>query len=112
MKLGRVAFGQKSKYTVRMRQPQLEWDPAKNRANIQKHGVPFEEAIGVFGDEHGRILPDPEHSGDGEERFLLLGFSLMGRVLVVSHCWRRKDCVIRLISARRATRREMMTYGR
>ena len=87
------------------------WDPAKAAANVAKHGVGFEEASTVFSDEAGLLLDDPEHSAS-EDRFLLLGLSARLRVLVVVHCYRESDTVIRLISARRADRLEREAYVR
>ena len=86
------------------------WDPAKARANLTKHGVSFEEAETAFADDFARILPDPDHS-DEEDRFLLLGVSAALRVLVVVYCIREEGNVIRLISARKATRSERAQYG-
>ena len=74
-----------------------------------KHGVSFEEAQTVFWDESARLISDPDHSGE-EERFILLGYSFQARCLLVSHCYRESDSVIRLISARRATATEEETY--
>jgi uncharacterized DUF497 family protein len=88
----------------------ISWDQEKARENLRQHGVSFEEASAVFADENGRVKHDPEHSVQ-EDRFLLLGFSARGRVLVVCHAYRRKDEVIRIISARRATRNERRQYG-
>ena len=88
---------------------QFEWDPAKARINLRKHGVSFEEAETVFYDDHALLLDDPEHSGD-EDRFVLLGLSSRFRVLVVVHAYRESDAVIRLISARRATKAEQAGY--
>ncbi len=85
------------------------WDRRKARANILKHGVSFEEAQTVFLDENARLIDDPEHSR-GEERLLLLGYSVRARCLLVFHCYREAESVIRLISARRATPREEMEY--
>jgi uncharacterized DUF497 family protein len=87
---------------------EFAWDPGKARSNAAKHGVSFEEAITAFSDEGARLIDDPDHSGE-EERFLLLGYSLRARCLLVSHC-RRRGSVIRLISARRATPREEKVY--
>ena len=87
----------------------VEWDPAKARINLRKHGVSFEEAETVFYDDHALLLDDPEHSGDGD-RFVLLGLSSRFRVLVVVHTYREYDAVIRLISARRATKAEQAGY--
>jgi len=85
------------------------WDRRKARANVAKHGVSFEEAQSVFLDECARLIDDPDHSSD-EDRFLLLGYSFQARCLIVSHCYREADSVIRLISARRATAREEEMY--
>ena len=87
----------------------FEWDARKSRANKAKHGVSFEEAQSVFLDESARLIDDPDHSGD-EDRFLLLGFSFEARCLIVSHCYRESDAVIRLISARSATAQEEQIY--
>jgi uncharacterized DUF497 family protein len=88
----------------------FEWDAAKDRANRQKHGISFDEARTAFLDEHGRIMHDPDHSND-EDRFVLLGFSSALRLLVVCHCYRSGEDVIRIISARKATRKERATYA-
>ena len=87
------------------------WDRRKARNNLLKHGVSFEEAQTVFLDESARLLDDPDHSED-EERFLLLGYSFQARCLIVSHCYRQSDSVIRVISARRATVSEEEIYWR
>jgi uncharacterized protein len=87
----------------------FEWDPRKAAANLRKHRVPFSEAETAFSDEHGLLLEDPEHSV-AEARFVLLGLSAAGRLLVVSHTYRAADMVIRLISARRAERHERRQY--
>jgi len=87
------------------------WDSAKAAANVAKHGVTFEEAETAFSDEAGLLLDDPEHSAT-EDRFVLLGLSARLRVLVVVHCYREADTVIRLISARRADRLERELYIR
>lgn len=87
----------------------FEWDPRKAAANVRKHGVSFAEAETAFYDDYATITDDPDHSGD-EERFLLLGMSAGLRVLVVVHCVRGAGSVIRLISARKATRSERAQY--
>ncbi len=86
------------------------WDPAKAALNEKKHGVSFDEAQAVFYDDNARLEHDPDHSDD-EDRFLLLGLSVKLRVLVVCHCYRVNDSEIRLISARKATKRERKQYG-
>jgi|SRR5580700_7991853 uncharacterized DUF497 family protein len=88
----------------------FEWDPRKSRRNKAKHGVTFEEARSAFLDENARVIPDPVHSQD-EERFVLLGMSIRLRVLVVCHCHRESDDVIRIISARRADLAERRHYA-
>jgi hypothetical protein len=85
------------------------WDPHKDRANQQEHGVSFGEAKTVFFDEYARLLADPDHSQE-EERFLLLGVSARLRVLVVSYTYREQESEIRLISARKANRHEQRQY--
>jgi len=87
----------------------FDWDEGKNRANRAKHGVWFEEAQSVFNDPHGRLFYDQEHS-EGEDRFLLLGMSSAARTLVVSHCYREERALVRIISARKATKREVRFY--
>jgi len=87
----------------------FEWDEAKNRQNQRKHGVSFEEAQTVFLDEHAIRYFDPDHSAD-EDRFLMLGMSLKLRVLVVCHCYRAHDSLIRIISARKANKKEQAAY--
>lgn len=87
----------------------IEWDSRKAAANVKKHGVSFEEAATAFSDEHGRVVPDPNHS-DEEDRFVLLGMSWSLRVLVVCHCYREASDVIRIISARKANKTERAQY--
>jgi uncharacterized DUF497 family protein len=87
------------------------WDEQKEAANRQKHGVSFDEARTVFFDEHARLIADPD-SSDDEDRFILLGYSERPRLLVVCHCYRENDSIIRIISARKASRPEKNTYGR
>ena len=90
---------------------EFAWDRLKARSNLVKHGVSFEEAQTVFLDASARLINDPDHSED-EDRFLLLGYSFQARCLIVSHCSRQSDSVIRLISARRATAQEEEMYWR
>ncbi len=89
----------------------FEWDEAKNRQNIRKHGISFEEAQTVFLDDHTIRFYDPDHSEE-EDRFIMLGISFKLRVLVVCHCYKESDSVIRIISARKATRQEGKHYRR
>lgn len=87
----------------------FEWDTAKERANVRKHGISFDEARSVFYDDFAVQFFDDEHS-DAEARFLLLGMSIHARLLLVCHCERGSGDVIRIISARKATRREGTYY--
>ena len=87
----------------------FEWDEEKKRANVKKHGVSFEEARSAFLDENARVLPDPQHS-DQEDRFVLLGLGASLHILVVCHCYREQESVIRIISARKADREEQRQY--
>lgn len=87
----------------------FEWDKGKSALNQKKHGVSFEEAQTVFLDENALFIHDPDHSGE-EDRFILLGLSAQFRVLVVCHCYRKSDEVIRIISARKAARSEQKRY--
>ena len=92
-----------------MKPLRFEWDPSKNLENKRKHGISFEEAQAVFLDENALMIHDPDHSDD-EDRFVLLGLSAKIRVLAVCHCYRKSDEVIRIISARKATRNEQKRY--
>jgi hypothetical protein len=86
---------------------EFEWDDAKARSNVRKHGVKFDDATTAFYDALSVTIPDPDHSVD-ESRFLLIGMTLTGRLVVVSHTDRGRR--IRIISARRANRRERASY--
>ena len=92
-----------------MSELRFEWDPKKSESNKKKHGVSFEEAETAFLDERGLLIPDLDHSKD-EERFVLLGISAILRTLVVCHCYREDEEVIRIISARKADRFEQSQY--
>jgi len=87
----------------------FEWDPPKAAANLKKHHVSFDEAKSVFYDEFAVQFFDEEHSS-GEERFLMLGMSSGAKLLIVCHCEREHGAVIRIISARKATKRESAFY--
>ena len=89
----------------------FEWDDNKNRENMRKHAVPFEEAQTVFLDENAIRFFDPDHS-QNENRFIMLGMSFKLRVLVVCHCYRKNDTVIRIVSARKADKHEAKNYWR
>lgn len=85
----------------------FDWDPDKARLNRHQHGITFEEAQTTFDDPHARIIDDPDHS-ELEARAILLGYTQRNRLLVVVFAERRDT--IRLISARKATRKERKTY--
>ncbi len=87
------------------------WNERKSASNRKKHGVSFEEAQTVFSDEHALLIVDPDHS-EQEDRFVLLGLSSTLRTLVVCHCYREEESVIRIISARKADRAERSEYSR
>ena len=86
---------------------EFEWDPAKDEANQQKHGISFSDASEVFGDPVARTVADPRHS-IGESRYVTLGFTFAGRLLVVAHTARGER--VRIITARDATPRERKSY--
>lgn len=94
-----------------MKQIDFEWDADKNRQNKRKHGVSFDEARTVFYDERARQYFDPDHSKD-EDRFIMLGMSFKLKILVVCHCYRSNEAVIRIISARKADKKEESEYRR
>ena len=99
-----------SVYNVHMSSISFAWDERKNRTNKRKHGVTFEEAASAFRDDRAMVFFDPDHS-DEEDRFLLLGLSFNLRILVVCHCFRESDTVIRIISARKADKDEEGVYS-
>lgn len=96
-------------YNIVMDTLRFEWDPNKNKINKNKHNVSFEEAQTVFYDDEAKVIDDPEHSEE-EERFLILGQSRKANLLVVCHCCRESETVIRIISARKATKSETRQY--
>ena len=87
----------------------FDWDENKAKINEQKHGVTFLEAMTIFKDDNAVIMDDEEHSED-EERFILLGISKQSNLLMVCHCYRENDDIIRLISARKANKQESKKY--
>ena len=89
----------------------FEWDEAKNQINQAKHGVSFEEAKTVFYDEQALLEYDELHS-ESEDRFRILGCSERGNVLLVVHCLRENETIIRIISSRKATATERAGYER
>src|SRR5437016_6665834 len=92
-----------------MAAPRFEWDHRKDAENQRKHRIAFEEARTVFADEHARLLDDPDHSGD-EDRFILLGQSTPLHSLHFPHTYGAHDDIIRIISARKATKVERQQY--
>lgn len=86
----------------------FEWDPRKARINLRKHGVSFDEARSVFADRNALLWADPAHS-DSEDRFAILGMSSSRRMLFVYHSYRADD-LVRIFSARKATRGEIRNY--
>ncbi len=88
----------------------FDWDSKKDTQNRRKHRVSFDEAESVFVDEHALLIDDPEHS-TVEDRFIVLGLSAKLRILVVAHAYREDEGVIRVISARKATRKERDIYN-
>lgn len=85
------------------------WDENKAKSNLEKHKVSFEEAKTVFDDDNARLIFDPDHSVD-EDRFILLGLSCRLKVLTVVHCYRDDENNIRIISARKSTKKEEKQY--
>jgi uncharacterized DUF497 family protein len=92
-----------------MKAIQFDWDKNKADKNLAKHKVSFEEAQSVFDDDNARLLYDPDHS-ENEDRFILLGLSCSLKILVVVHCYKDEENIIRLISARKATKSEEKNY--
>lgn len=85
----------------------FEWDEKKNERNHQKHGIWFEEAKNIFSDPYHLIFLDPDHY---EDRYVAIGFSGIERLLVTVFCYRKNESVIRIISARKATKKERGFY--
>jgi len=92
-----------------MKALEFEWDNRKDKTNSKKHGVTFDEARTAFYDEYAIQFFDPDHS-ESEDRFLLLGTSFKLNTLVVCHCFRQEETVIRIISARKADKDEKHVY--
>lgn len=97
-------------YNLIMGGIRFEWDETKNQSNIRKHQVSFGEAKSVFYDPNALLIHDPDNS-EAEDRFVMLGMTEQLRLLIVCHCYREDDEVIRLISARKANTAEKMQYG-
>lgn len=85
----------------------FEWDESKNKANRKKHGIWFEEAQFVFDDPLGRLFRD---DSSADERYILIGSNTNSKLLVVVHCYRESESIIRIISARKATKQERQFY--
>jgi len=94
-----------------MKDIEFDWDEAKNKANILKHGISFGEATSVFYDDYALLIADPDHS-ETEDRFVLLGLSFKLRLLLVCHCFEVDDGLVRIISCRKAKRKEVSLYKR
>lgn len=92
-----------------MKEIKFTWDENKNQKNQKKHKVSFEEAVSVFYDEMALLRDDPDHS-EKEDRFVILGMSNRAKLLVVCHCYRDSDTIIRIISVRKATATESRQY--
>jgi uncharacterized protein len=91
----------------------FEWDHAKALNNKEKHGVSFDEAATVFRDAKALSIFDPDHS-ESEDRWVTMGISGKGRLLVVIHTFRQENegtAIIRIISSRKTTKHETTTYG-
>jgi uncharacterized DUF497 family protein len=89
---------------------QFVWDEKKNKDNIKKHKVSFEEAESVFLDINAKMIHDPDHSNT-EDRFIMLGLSRLLKLLVVCHCYIESDDIVRIFSARKAAKKEISKYG-
>ena len=85
----------------------FEWDPKKARLNLKRHGISFDESSTAFRDPLSQTIEDPLHS-ENEERFVLIGRSIQGRILVIVHTDRGDQ--IHIISARLATKKERLRY--
>ena len=93
-----------------LRNYRFDWDPQKNDVNVRKHGISFEDAQSTFYDDDALLLFDDEHSSESEERFVLIGADFSARMLMVCHCYRNGDSIVRIFSARKATKHEIRMY--
>jgi len=93
-----------------MKEIRFTWDDTKAKTNLLKHKISFNEASSVFSDDNARLLYDPDHSLE-EERFVLLGISYKLKILIVVHCKKDENTEIRIISARKASKKEQQQYG-
>lgn len=89
----------------------FEWDKEKADTNLKKHKISFEEAKTVFYDPNALLIADPDHSEIKEDRFIIMGMSSKSKLLIVCHCYRENDEVIRIFSARKAEKSEINQYG-
>jgi len=89
---------------------EFAWDEDKHKINKRKHKISFDEASSVFEDDYAVYFDDDLHSQD-EDRFIIIGVSKFDNLLIVCHCYRENDTVIRIISARKATKTESELYG-
>jgi len=96
-------------YNISMKKLIFEWDSKKDKTNVKKHGVTFKEAQTSFHDEYAIQFFDPDHSED-EERYILLGTSFKLKTLIVCHCYRQEETIVRIISARKADKDEAEAY--
>ena len=94
-----------------MKYIEFQYDESKNIANQKKHKISFKEAKTIFYDDNARLIHDPDHS-DSEDRYILLGMSSTLKILIVTHTYREQDEIIRIISARKATKNEIQFYLR
>ena len=95
-----------------MQDGRFSWNDEKYESNIDKHGITFEEASTVFDDDNALYSDDESHSTINEQRFKVIGMSNAPKILMVCHCYRNGDEVIRIISARKATKKEELKYRR
>jgi len=86
------------------------WDEKKNQINIKEHKISFQEAETVFYDPNAKIIYDPDHSIE-EDRFIIMGLGKLMKLLIVCHCYKESEDVIRIISSRKATKKEKKEYG-
>ena len=92
-----------------MKSIQFNWNKNKAKINLTKHKISFEEAQSVFDDDNARLVYDPDHS-ENEDRFIILGLSCKLKILTVVHCYRDNENNIRIISARKSTKKEQKQY--
>lgn len=106
---GGFSMHESEDYSFELQDHFFNWDKNKNLSNIQKHGISFKEAAGVFLDARATLIADEEHSQD-EDRYIVIGISGKLKLLMVCHCYKNEGETIRIISARKATREEENIY--